>query len=172
MSDTTPSPREPHVSGSHYQPSLSVVLVIVVLFVGATFLMVRAASPTTATTTTTTTTAGSPPTTKPSSSTAVNKSKVRVQVANGTNTPGLAANFTKTLKLQNWDVLPAGNGPHVTATIIYYNPPFLKAAQEVAATIGVSSSVVHPLGGLTLTPLTGTNSDDVIVVLGPNSAIG
>jgi len=170
MSDTTPSPREPHASGSHYQPSLSVVLIIVVLFVGATFLMVRAVSPTTVTTTTSTTKAGSPPTTSPSSSTAVVKSRVRVQVANGTNTPGLAATFTQKLKLQNWDVLPPGNGPHVAATIIYYNPPFLKAAKEVAATIGVSSSVVHPLGGLT--PITGASSDDVIVVLGPNSAIG
>jgi hypothetical protein len=92
-----------------------------------------------------------------------------VQVANGTNTPGLAGSFTKTLKLQNWDALPPGNGPHVPATIIYYNPPFLKAAKEVAAAIGVSSSVVHPLGGLT--PITGASSDDVIVVLGPNSAI-
>jgi len=169
MSDPTPSPHDHHVSGSHYQPSLSVVLLIVVFFVGATFLMVRAASPSTGTTTTTTTTTarGTTPSTAPGT---VVKSQVTVQVANGTNTTGLAATFTRTLKLQNWDALAPGNGPHVAATIIYYNPGFLKAAQEVAATIGVSSSVVHPLGALT--PVTGAHGDDVIVVLGPNSAIG
>jgi hypothetical protein len=97
------------------------------------------------------------------------KSKVRVQVANGTNSPGLAASFTQKLMLQGWDTLPPGNSPHVAATIIYYNPPFRKAALEVAATVRVSSSVVHPLGGAN--PIAGSNSDDVIVVLGPNSAI-
>jgi len=93
-----------------------------------------------------------------------------VQVANGTNTTGLAGSFTQKLMLQGWDTLPAGNGPHVAATIIYYNPPYRKAALEVATTVGVSSSVVHPLGGAN--PIAGSNSDDVIVVLGPNSAIG
>lgn len=170
MSVPTPSPRDPHVSGSHYQPSLSVVLLIVVLFVGATFIMVRSASPSTGTTTTTTTTTTTRTTSTVPPGTVV-KSRVTVQVANGTNTAGLAATFTRTLKLQNWDALPPANGPHVGATVVYFNPGFLKAAQEVAATIGVSSSVVHTLGGLTLTPLTGAQNDDVIVVLGPNSAI-
>ena len=65
--------------------------------------------------------------------------------------------------------MPPGNGPHVAATIIYYNPPFRKAALEIASTIRVSSSVVHPLGGAN--PIAGSSTDDVIVVLGPNSAI-
>jgi 16S rRNA G966 N2-methylase RsmD len=139
------------------------VLIIVVLFIGSTFLMVRAVSPSTA----------SPTTTNPSSTTTTSrviaKSRVRVQVANGTNTTGLAASFTQKLMLQGWDTLSPGNSAHVAATIIYYNPPFRKEALEIAATVRVSSSVVHPLGGAN--PIAGSNSDDVIVVLGPNSAI-
>lgn len=164
MSDPSPTPHEAHVSGSHYQPSLSVVLFIVVLFIGSTFLMVRAVSPST----TTPTTLNSSPTTT-TTSLGFTKSKVRVQVANGTITTGLAAKFTQMLMTQDWDTLPPGNSPRVAATIIYYKPPFRKAALEIAATVGVNSSVVHPLNGLN--PIAGASSDDVIVVLGPNSAI-
>lgn len=165
MSDPSPTPHEAHVSGSHYQPSLSVVLFIVVIFIGSTFLMVRAVSPSTATPTT----LNSPSGTTTTTSLGFTKSKVRVQVANGTITTGLAAKFTQMLMTQDWDTLPPGNSPRVAATIIYYKPPFRKAALEIAATVGVNSSVVHPLNGLN--PIAGASSDDVIVVLGPNSAI-
>jgi hypothetical protein len=167
MSVPTSSSRDGHASGSHYQPSLGVVIIIVVLFVGATFLMVRASSPSSGTpTTTTTTTATSTSTTAPS--TRVIKSKVRVQVANGTTTGSLAARYTQKLMTQNWDTLPPVNGPHVAATIIYYNPGERTAALEVATAVGVSASVVHPLGGGN--PVPGASGDGVIVILGPNSA--
>ena len=61
------------------------------------------------------------------------KSRVRVQVANGTNVPQLAAKYTQELH-------DAGLG-HLAArersvakkkTVIYYNAGQLKAAQEVA----------------------------------------
>ena len=164
MSDATPTPGNGHASGSHYQPSLAVVLVIVVLFVGATFLMVRSISPSTAATGTTTTTTSTPSgTTSPR----IVKSRVSVQVANGTNIAQLAAHYTQLLTTQNWDTLPAGNGPSVKATVIYFRSGFQAAAQEVASTIHVSSSDVRPLGKAV--PVTGAQSDDVIVILGPNA---
>ncbi len=167
MSDPTSSSRDGNASGSHYQPSLSVVFIIVVLFVGATFFMVRAASPSSATPSTTTTTiARTPGSTIPAGR--VIKSKVRVQVANGTTTGSLAARYTQKLMTQNWDTLPPVNGPHVTATIIYYNPGERTAALEVATAVGVSASVVHALGGLL--PVAGASGDGVIVILGPNSS--
>ena len=55
MSDPTSTSRDGHASGSHFQPSLGVVLMIVVLFIGAAFLMVRATAPSSGTPTTTTT---------------------------------------------------------------------------------------------------------------------
>jgi hypothetical protein len=92
-----------------------------------------------------------------------------VQVANGTNTAGLAGSITQKLQIQGWDTLPAGNAAHVAATIIFYNPKYRKAALEIASTVRVSSSAVHPLNGAN--PIAGSPNDDVIVVLGPNSAI-
>lgn len=167
MSDPSTPPRDAHASGSHYQPSLGVVLVIVVLFVGATFLMVRAISPSTAATGTTTTTVTG--TTVPNTGAAVVKSRVRVQVANGTTITGLAEHFTQLLQTEDWDTLPPGNGPHVAATTIYYNTNFQKAALEVASAIKVSASAVHPLHG---NPVAGASGDDVVVILGPNSGLG
>jgi hypothetical protein len=165
MSDTSPTPGNGHASGSHYQPSLAVVLIIVVLFVGATFLMVRSVTPSTASTATTTTTT----TTKGSTSARVVKSRVRVQVANGTSITGLAAHYTQELTTQNWDTLPAGNGPTVKSTIVYFHPGYQAAAKLIAKTIDVSSSSVRALGKAK--PVTGYATDDVIVVLGPNSGL-
>jgi len=155
-----------HASGSHYQPSLVIALVIVALFVGAAFLMVRTVTPSTSATVTTTTPAkGKTSTTSPR----VVKSRVRVLVANGTEITGLAAHYTQILMTQDWDTLPPVNGPHVKATTIYYNSTYRQAALEIAGTIHVSSSAVAPLGHRT--PVTGASSDDVIVLLGPNSGI-
>jgi hypothetical protein len=164
MSDATPTPGNGHASGSHYQPSLGVVLAIVILFVGATFLMVRSISPSTAATATTTTTTSTTSGTTPPR---IVKSRVSVQVANGTDISQLAAHYTQLLTTQNWDTLPAGNGPTEKATVIYFRAGFQAAAQEVASTIHVSSTAVRPLGKAV--PVTGAQSDDVIVILGPNS---
>jgi predicted kinase len=129
--------------------------------------MVRAVSPSSGSPTTTTTTiAKSPGTTIPAGR--VIKSKVRVQVANGTTIGSLAGRYTQKLMTQNWDTLPPVNGPHVTATVIYYNPGERTAALEVATAVGVSASVVHPLGGGS--PVPGASGDGVIVILGPNSS--
>ncbi len=164
MSDATPTPGNGHASGSHYQPSLGIVLVIVVLFVGATFLMVRSispsASPGATTTTTTSTTPGSTPP-------RIVKSRVSVQVANGTKISQLAAHYTQLLTTQNWDTLPAENGPSVKATVIYFRTGYQAAAKEVASTIHASTSAVRPLGKAV--PVTGAQSDDVVVILGPNA---
>jgi LytR cell envelope-related transcriptional attenuator len=164
MSDATSTPGNGHASGSHYQPSLGVVLAIVVLFVGATFLMVRSVSPSTAATATTTTTTSTTSGTTPPH---IVKSRVSVQVANGTNISQLAAHYTQLLTTQNWDTLPADNGPSEKATVIYFKAGFQAAAQEVASAIHVNSTDVRPLGKAV--PVTGAQSDDVIVILGPNA---
>jgi hypothetical protein len=90
-----------------------------------------------------------------------------VQVANGTTIGSLASRYTQKLMTQNWDTLPPVNGPHVPATIIYYNPGDHAAALLVAAAVGVTAAVVHPLGGGS--PVPGASGDGVIVILGPNS---
>ncbi|MFI5036596.1 MAG: LytR C-terminal domain-containing protein [Acidimicrobiales bacterium] len=164
MTDTPPPAPSP---GSHYQPATAVMLLIVALFVAAAFLMLRAnpaSSPTTTTTLATTTTVHHGKVTHPA------KSRVRVQVANGTSTANLARTYTQQLQTRGWDTLgPLNANNKVAATVLYFNPGFLWAAREIATTIKVSFSAIQPLNGLT--PVAGAAGDDVIVILGPDVAI-
>lgn len=168
MSASSEPPNESPAPGSHYQPALSVVLIILVLFVATTFLMLRSSSPAapgvpTSSNVTTTSKPGR------STSSTVPKAKVRVQVANGTLTSGLARTYTQQLMTLSWDTLPQLNAARVASTIVYYNPGFRWAAQEIATEIQASSSSIQPLNGLT--PVPGASGDDVIVILGPDVAL-
>ena len=168
MSDSSQPHHEPHGPGSHFQPPLGVVLSIVILFVAATFFMLRYSSPTSSSPTTTTV-PGSVTTTSHPHSTVVPKSRVRVQVANGTQTPNLARTYTQKLLTLGWDTLPQLNGPRVTATVIYFNPGYKWAALAVATELHLTAKSVQALGGQN--PVTGSHTDDVIVILGPDLAI-
>ena len=161
-------PHESPAPGSHYQPSLSVVLIILVLFVGGTFLMLRSSSTAAPASSTTSTTAVTRTTTK-TSTTAVPKSRVRVQVANGTLTTGLARTYTQQLMTLGWDTLPPLNAARTTATIVYYNPGYRWAAVQISHQIKVPSSAVKSLNGQT--PVPGAAADDVVVILGPDVAV-
>jgi hypothetical protein len=164
MSDSSQPHHGANPPGSHYQPALSVVLIIVVLFVAASFLMLRYVSPATS----------SPTTIPPSQTTTtihhhtVAKSSVRVQVANGTTVPNLARGYSQELLTQGWNCLPGVNGPKETTTIVYFNPNFKWAAIQIAHKIHVGLHSVRSLNGLR--PVPGASQDDVIVILGHNSA--
>lgn len=166
MSDREPHSHNARPPGSHYQPSLAVVLIIIVLFIGGAVVMLRSPNPaTSAGGTTTTTVAGTGTTT---TTIRVVKSKVTVQVANGTKTTALAATYTQKLQTLNWDTLPPGNALHpATTTIIYFNPGYINAAREIDAELKMSASAVRPRGGAD--PIANSAHDDVIVVLGPNA---
>ena len=147
------------------------MLIILVLFAGTTFVALRSHSATHAATSPSTTQPKSSPTTTTttnSTSTTGPKSQVSVQVANGTTVSGLAGTYTTKLQLQGWNTLPRVNGPAETATVIYYHPAFLWAAQEIATEIGAPASAARPLG--TATPVPGATGDDIVVILGPDVA--
>ena len=158
MSESSRPQHESHTPGSHYQPGLGVVLLILVLFVAAATLMLRStnSSGPGATTTTTTTLA--------STQTTIPKTRVRVQVANGTPVIGLARNYTQRLTTLGWDALPEVNGPVTSLTIVYYHGGFQWAAREIASEIKVKPTAVKPLRNPKV--VTGASTDDVIVVLG------
>lgn len=165
MSVSPQSPYEPPTPGSHYQPALSVMLIIIALFVGSAFLILRspgvaqtnAVSPSTTIST---------PATSGTTTTVVTKAKaqVRVQLANGTSVTGLARTYTQQLMTLGWDTLPQLNSAPVSATIVYYNPGYLWAAQQIAAAIKVRPTAIRPLNGQN--PVAGSSGDDVIVILG------
>lgn len=129
--------------------------------------MLRSSSPTSSSPTTTV--PGLVTTTTHPHSTVVPKSRVRVQVANGTQTPNLARTYTQKLLTLGWDTLPQLNGPRVTATVIYFNPGYKWAALAIATEVHLTAKSVQPLGGQN--PVTGSHTDDVIVILGPDLAI-
>ena len=147
------------------------VLVILVVFVAGAYLMLRSTKPgpAVAGTTTTTTVARGATSHGSTTTTVVVKSQVRVQVANGTTVTGLARNFTQQLLTYGWDTLPQANGPHVSSTVIYYNPGFQSAARMIAAELKFPASAVTSLNGAN--PVSGAASDDVIVLLGLNAAV-
>jgi hypothetical protein len=168
MSDSRGSSNERTPVGSHYQPAIGVVITILVLFVGLSFFFLRSTkaatvTPTTVAGATTTTTAGS------STKTTLPRGKVHVQVANGTSVAGLARTYTQQLTVDGWETLPQVNASKVTATVIYYNPGFGYAATAIASEIGAPASSIQPLNGLT--PVANAQNDDVIVILGPNTAV-
>jgi hypothetical protein len=172
MSDASQPHHATNPPGSHYQPALSVVLIIVVLFVVAAFLMLRYVSPASSSSTNTTL----PPseTTTTLHHKTVPKSSVRVQVANGTNVPNLARGYSQELLTQGWNCLPGVNalagftGSHLKATIVFFNPGYKWAAIQVAHKIKVSLHSIQAMNGQR--PVPGADQDDVVVILGRNSA--
>ena len=170
MSDSSQHNHGSNAPKSHHQPALSAVLAIVILFVVATFFMLRySPSRSSAANTSTTSPFSTSTTTTHSHSIVVPKSKVRVQVANGTSTPGLARTYTQRLLTLGWDTLPQLNSNKVTSTIVYYNPGYKWAAHQIANEIHAGAHAVQPYNAQSLGFTVST--DDVIVILGPDLAI-
>jgi len=148
------------------------MVLILVLFVGATFVALRShtvshAGANIPTTTVHKSSATTTTTIKATNGT-VAKSQVSVQVANGTTVSGLAGTWTTKLQLLGWNTLPRLNGPTETATVIYYHPGFLWAAQEIATELAVPATAAKPIG--TSAPVPGATGDDIVVILGPDVA--
>lgn len=161
-----PAPEQPTKPGSHYQPSLTIVVVILVAFIAGSYLILRTPAPAKPGSPTASSAPGHhpTPTTVPPP-----KSQVRVQVANGTSVSGLAREYTQQLLTIGWDTLPQLNGPRVSATEVLFNPGYQWAARLIAHEIKVPLSSVRALGGQT--PVSGAASDDVVVILGPNAPL-
>jgi len=169
---STSSDKPATSGGSHYQPSMAVVAVILVLFIGAAFLVQRSSTPAapgkhpSTTTTTHHSSGGSTTTTTPAHH--VSKSQVSVQVTNGTTVAGLARTYTVKLQTLGWDTLSPINGPHETATVIFFKAGYQWAASEIATELHVPQSAAQPLGAKQ--PVAGAQGDDIVIVLGPNVA--
>ena len=161
----------PAHSGSHFQPAPRLAVLLLVLFVGSLVGVFRYVNPISVAGhvvqpgTTTTSTASN------TTTTTIATHLVKVQVANGTTVSGLARTFTDKLQLNGWDVLGPLNASHITSTTVFYRPGFRWAAERITRQINVGQSAVQPKGGDAL-KIAGNAGDDVIVILGPNSAHG
>jgi hypothetical protein len=109
-----------------------------------------------------------------STTTTLPRSRVYVQVANGTSVHGLARTYTNQLQLAGWNVLQPINGPATSATRIFFKPGFGWAATEIATEIKVSQSAVTSwaAGAGVIAHISYAAGTDVIVLLGPDAAQG
>ena len=107
---------------------------------------------------------------KPTSTTStIPKNQVKVQVANGTSTSGVATTLTNTLQTAGWNTLPPVNATSsASSSVVYYAANRKWAAEEIATELKLSSSAVQPL--TTSVPVPGAAGDDVIVLIGPDLA--
>ena len=70
----------------------------------------------------------------------------------------------------NWDALPAINASaKAPASVVYFKAGYQWAASQIATALGLSQKSLTPLGSQV--PALGAQSDDVVVVLGPDIAI-
>jgi uncharacterized membrane protein len=155
-------------SGRHsatYQPSpLRIGIILVAFIVGAAVLLAsqHSSSPAQAGASSTTTVVTNSSSSVPTNT--VPPSQVRVEVANGTTTPHLAANFSQQLTTQGWNTMQPTNAAHTNTTTIYYQPGYQWAANQIATQIGAPTTAVTPLGNLA--PVAGAMTDNVIVIIG------
>ena len=98
--------------------------------------------------------------------TTLGRSQVRVQVANGTKTAGLAAAVTARLMTQGWNMLPKLNGPRVGHTAIYYKSGYASQAVQIRQFLGAGTLQLWTGAA----PVPGALDDQIIVLLGPDIA--
>jgi len=97
---------------------------------------------------------------------------VTVVVANATNTSGLAAHYSTQLAAQGWNMQTPtdSNAGHLPTSTVYYASGQQAAAGAIAASLNLKPTAVQPL--TTSVPVSGVNSDDVVVVIGQDLVAG
>jgi len=140
---------------------------IIVLLVASNTMTERpsgtSSSTTVATTSPTTTTTASAPTST------IPRSQIKVQVANGTSTSGVATTVTSQLQSAGWDALPPVNTTTpASASAVYFASGRRTEALEIAKELSVPASAVAPL--TTSVPVPGASGDDIVFVIGPDLA--
>lgn len=166
---STPSENRQPSSSSPYQPSLPVVIMIVVAFVLTAFVVENAATSSVASSGhhSGTHAHGSGGSTTTTVAVRIPVSQVVVQVANGTSIHLFAKAFSQNLQTLGWGTLAPLNGPHVAATVVYYKAGFAWAATEIAGQLHVPTTALRPLGHAQ--PVPGASGDDIVVVLGTDA---
>ena len=120
---------------------------------------------------TTTTTAGSShrSTTTTTSAGTHPPSTVKVIVANGTSTPGVAGKLKSKLQAAGYNVLaPQNTTTPARASSVYYAAGYQADGQAVAVDSGLSASASQPMSGSV--PVANGSSAQIVVVIGPDMA--
>ena len=93
---------------------------------------------------------------------------VKVLVANGTSTKGVAGKLATKLHNDGYDTLaPTNTTSNANASAVYYTTGYQGDADAVASASGLTSSAVQPLTSSVTVP---TSSAQIVVVVGPDLA--
>jgi hypothetical protein len=97
---------------------------------------------------------------------------VKVLVANGTPTAGVASRLSTRLKGQGYDTVGAGTNASQAATTskVYYQPGFAAEAATLAQLLKLPPSAAQPMPSPA--PVNNLGSANVVVVAGPDLASG
>jgi hypothetical protein len=119
----------------------------------------------------TTTTAALPEETVPATVPLKPPAEVKVRIANGTQTKGLAKRYRDVLAPAGYNTLAAVDTSRkpVAASVVYFKPGFDREARVVAELLGFAATVVQPVP--TPPPIT-DDPGDVLVVIGTDGAKG
>ncbi|HEV2368323.1 MAG TPA: LytR C-terminal domain-containing protein [Acidimicrobiales bacterium] len=117
---------------------------------------------------------GAPTTTAPRGATTTtlathSPGSVKVIVANGTSSPGLAGKLKSKLAADGYNVLaPENTSAPARASTVYYAAGFQGDGQAVAIASGLTSSATQAMGSSA--PVTNASTAQVVVVIGPDLA--
>lgn len=156
-----PAPQDRSTSNA----PLAVIVVAIAVVVGILAFSVAGKIPRGKQAATTTSTTTATKTTIPSTE----RSRYKVQVANGTSTDGAASGVTQDLQSQGWNALPPVNTANpVASSAVYFAKGKRQAAVEIANSLRLGEAKVFPF--TTSVPVPGANGDDVVVIVGPDLA--
>jgi hypothetical protein len=92
---------------------------------------------------------------------------IKVLVANGTSTAGLAGRVSDTLHAKGYDTLsPVDSTQHPSSTIVYFEPGYGNDAAALAGKLGLPSSAVSAMPPAP--PVANLNGAQILVVAGAN----
>lgn len=156
-----PEPRQRSTSN----PPMAVIVVGIAAVIGVLAFSVAGKIPSDPRSATTTSTTTATHTTIPS----LERSRYKVQVANGTTTDGAASGVTQNLQAAGWNALPAVNTTNpVETSAVYFAQGKRQAALQIASSLQLGEDKVLPF--TTSVPVPGANGDDVVVIVGPDLA--
>lgn len=94
---------------------------------------------------------------------------IKVLVANGTSTPGLAGSVSNTLHTKGYDTLASTNATtKPTGSLVFFQPGYGADAASLATKLNLPAGAVQAMPSPP--PVSSLNSADILVVAGPDLA--
>jgi hypothetical protein len=97
--------------------------------------------------------------------------EIKVLVANGTATPGLASKVASTIHGKGYDTLsPTNASTRPPSTVIYFEPSYGNEAAALAGKLNLPASAVQAMPTPPPVPNLDANNTNILVVAGPDQA--